>query len=114
MFKLKVIKYISDNIIIIKSKDFFKKYHYRAKNKMPLLQIIKKINSISPAKKKYNQIILSLESKASKNKGPNLKILKILKIYMPRLLFNNFNSTKNHPPIIITKDGYGCNFHGYV
>jgi hypothetical protein len=44
----------------------------------------------------------------------NIKIYLTLKIYMLKLSKNNFNSIKNLQLIIIIKDGFGCNFHGFV
>jgi hypothetical protein len=107
-------KTIFVSIIIIKSKVSYRKYLFRVKSSIVEHSITKKKMIINSHRNKLKQIILLLRSKIFKNKNPDLKISKILKIFMLKLLSNNSNLIKNHPQTITIKDGFGCSFLGYV
>lgn len=71
-----------ENIIIIKSKDSYKKLLWKVKKNNVMLWRMKKMKNIKNQMVKKKLETLLLESKILKNRNQNLKILKILKTYM--------------------------------
>lgn len=98
----------------MKSKDFWKRYLLKKKLRiLILLTTINKMN-MKTQMKRLNQTTLLPRLKIFKRINPSLKILKILKIFMLRLLFNNLSSIRNLLRTITTKDGSGCSSLGSV
>ena len=89
-----------ENIIIIKSKDSYKKLLWKVKKNNVMLWRMKKMKNIKNQMVKKKLETLLLESKILKNRNQNLKILKIL-IFIIRIEKKKF---KTLPQNIVYQD----------
>lgn len=87
-----------------------KKLHYKTMMKRRTMKTLTKRIKILEIWSPKSKVL----REKRKSKKVSLKSSPISKAYMPKLLNNSSNSTRNLRQIIITEDGFGCNFLGSV
>ena len=120
MLKSKVTKTTSDNTITMKLNLSWRKCPQKEKSK-PLRWIKGRMtNMLSQTKILTDQMInwsikSDITSKTkSQMENPDVKTFPISKICMPKLFKRSLNSIKSLLQTITIKDGFGCNFLGFV